>query len=63
MDTDKATTACIMAIIGCYCTMMGMFVGFMSHGDLHPDPTAVAVVGVGGGAIISLLLYIEFKYK
>lgn len=63
MDTDKATTACIMAIIACYCTMMGMFAGLMSHGDLHPDPTGVAVVGVGGGAVISLLLYIEFKYK
>jgi hypothetical protein len=63
MDTHKATTSCVMAIIACYCWLMGMFVGLMSHGDLHPDPTAVWVVGVGGGCIIALLLYIEFKYK
>lgn len=52
-----------MAIIACYCTLMGMFFGYLTYGDLHPDPTGVAVVGVGGGCIIALLLYIEFKYK
>jgi hypothetical protein len=40
-----------------------MFFGYLTHGDLHPDPTGVAVVGVGGGCIIAHLLYIEFKYK
>ena len=63
MDTHKAATACVMAIIACYCTLMGMFFGYLTYGDLHPDPTAVAVVGVGGGTIIALLLYIEFKYR
>lgn len=41
-----------------YSCLMGLFIGLLFPGGLHPDPQAVIFIGAFGGAIILFLWFI-----